>query len=141
VIDIAGTDARDPWDDYEILKREIEEYSAEMAERPSVVVANKMDAEGAADALAKFREKTGTDPIPVSCATREGLDAFREALRKAVDPAVTFHHSHDARPANLEDMPDTTGEEIPAEALKYATFLKLEKPRKKSHPSRGNIHA
>ena len=37
-------------------------------------------------------------------------------------------------------MPDTTGEEIPAEALKFAPFLKLDAPKKKSHPSRGNIH-
>ena len=41
---------------------------------------------------------------------------------------------------DLKDMPDTTGEEIPAEAMKFATFLKLEKPKAKSHPSRGNIH-
>ena len=41
---------------------------------------------------------------------------------------------------DLSQMPDTTGEEIPAEALQFATFLKLEKPKAKSHPSRGNIH-
>ena len=33
-----------------------------------------------------------------------------------------------------------TGAEIPAEAMKFATFLKLDPPKKKSHPSRGNIH-
>jgi hypothetical protein len=37
-------------------------------------------------------------------------------------------------------MPDTTGDEIPAEALKFATFLKLDPPKSKKHPSRGNIH-
>jgi hypothetical protein len=37
-------------------------------------------------------------------------------------------------------MPDTTGDEIPAEALRFATFLKIEAPKEKSHPSRGNIH-
>jgi hypothetical protein len=37
-------------------------------------------------------------------------------------------------------MPDTTGDEIPAEALRFATFLKLDAPKSKKHPSRGNIH-
>jgi hypothetical protein len=38
-------------------------------------------------------------------------------------------------------MPDTTGDEIPAEAMRFATFLKLDPLKKKSHPSRGNIHS
>jgi len=140
VIDMAGTDARDPWDDYEILKKEIDGFSTEMSSRPSIVVANKMDADGAADALAEFMKRTGVDPVPVSCVTRDGLDAFKDALRAVVNPKVKFHHSHAPAALDLKDMPDTTGDEIPAEALKYATFLKLEKPKAKSHPSRGNIH-
>ena len=43
VIDMAGTDNREPWTDYKILKKEIDEYSAELAERPYLVVANKLD--------------------------------------------------------------------------------------------------
>ena len=67
------------------------------------------------------------------------IDALKDALRKLVNPKTKFHHTHADTP-DLKDMPDTTGDEIPAEALKFATFLKLEKPKSKSHPSRGNIH-
>lgn len=140
VIDMAGTDNRRPWEDYRILKNEIDAYSAELAERPALVVANKMDAEAAQENLAAFIRETGIEPLAISCATREGLDAFKEALRKIVNPKLKFHHTHADHGMDLSEMPDTTGDEIPAEALKFATFLKLEKPKAKSHPSRGNIH-
>ena len=140
VIDMAGTDAREPWRDYEVLKREIDEYSAELAERPSLVVANKMDSPIAQANLPRFVEETGTRPIAISCETREGIEAFKEELRRIVKAKTKFHHAHEDHKLDLADMPDTTGEEVPAEALRYATFLKLEKPKAKSHPSRGNIH-
>ena len=151
VIDMAGTDNREPWTDYEILKKEIDEYSTELAERPHLVVANKMDTDAAQENLPRFVKETGIRPIEVSCASLtsggdaasplpdNGLDLFKEELRKLVKPVSKFHHTHAEAP-DLKDMPDTTGDEIPAEALKFATFLKLEKPKAKSHPSRGNIH-
>ena len=139
VIDMAGTDNREPWTDYEVLKKEIDEYSAELAERPYLVVANKLDTEAAQANLPRFVKETGVNPISISCESREGLEAFKAELRKLVNPQTKFHHSHAETP-DLKDMPDTTGNEIPAEALKFATFLKLEKPKAKSHPSRGNIH-
>lgn len=139
MIDMAGTDNREPWNDYEILHREIEEYSVELANRPFLVVANKMDSEVAKENLARFIAETGIHPIEISCITRNGLDAFKAELRKLTMPKVKFHHTH-ADALDIKDMPDTTGDELPAEALKFATFLKLEKPKAKSHPSRGNIH-
>ncbi len=139
VIDLAGTDNREPWHDYAVLKREIDEYSAELAERPQLVVANKLDTEAGAANLPRFIQETGVTPIGISCVTRSGLETLKAELRRVVQPEVRFHHTHAAAP-DLKDMPDTTGEEIPAEALKFATFLKLEKPKAKSHPSRGNIH-
>lgn len=139
VLDMAGTDNREPWKDYEILKKEIEEYSFELAERPSLVVANKMDTDAAKENLPRFIRETGVKPLEISCESRDGLESFKTALRDLVKPESKFHHTHEATP-DLKDMPDTTGDEIPAEALKFATFLKLEKPKAKSHPSRGNIH-
>ena len=139
VIDMAGTDGREPWRDYEVLKKEISDYSVELANRPALAVANKMDSEAARENLPRFIEETGVRPIEVSCEARTGLDAFKAALREIVKPETRFHHTH-AQTPDLKDMPDTTGDEIPAEALKFATFLKLEKPKAKSHPSRGNIH-
>ena len=69
-----------------------------------------------------------------------GLEAFKAALRKLVNPKPRAHQHLESAPPPLSEMPDTTGDEIPAEALKFATFLKFDAPKKKSHPSRGNIH-
>ena len=139
VIDMAGTDNREPWTDFKILRKEIDEYSQELAERPALVVANKLDTEAARENLPRFVSETGVVPIAISCQTGEGLDEFKSKLRDLVKPVAKFHHTHEIAP-DIKDMPDTTGAEIPAEALKFATFLKLEKPKAKSHPSRGNIH-
>ena len=156
VIDMAGTDNRKPWDDYEVLAKEIASYSTNLAARPSLVVANKMDRAAARRNLARFVKETGVTPIALSCepslkdlreyadlkgyAGPVGMDAFKEALRALVNPAPRSHLHLDEAPPPLSEMPDTTGDEIPAEALRFATFLKLDKPKGKSHPSRGNIH-
>ena len=140
VIDMSGIDGREPWRDYEVLRKEIEEYSAELAARPSIVVGNKMDVDVARENYDRFVKETGIKPIAISCEAREGLEEFKTAVRDTVKPKSKFHHTHADQEMNLSEMPDTTGDEIPAEALKFATFLKLEKPKAKSHPSRGNIH-
>ena len=156
MIDMAGTDNRKPWDDYRVLADEIAAFNAELPERPFLVVANKMDQAAARRNLKRFVKETGITPIALSCTPtlkdlREyadlrdypgevGLDAFKAALRKLVNPKPRAHQHLEAPPPPLHEMPDTTGDEIPAEALKFATFLKLDAPKKKSHPSRGNIH-
>lgn len=139
VIDMAGTDAREPWTDYKVLQKEISEYSQELSTRPALVVANKMDEDASAENVRRFEEETGIRPLRVSCSSGEGLKEIKAALRDIIKPVSRFHHTHEL-PPDISEMPDTTGDEIPAEALKFATFLKLEKPKKKSHPSRGNIH-
>ena len=142
VIDMAGTDNRKPWDDYEVLVKEITEYNPELAERPSLVVANKMDEEAAIANLPRFVKETGVSPITVNCVDGSGLEVFKDELRKIVNPKPRsgWHDEETQAHPPLSEMPDTTGDEIPEDAMRFATFLKLDKPKKKSHPSRGNIH-
>src|SRR5436305_14313285 len=52
LLDMAGTDGREPWDDYKNLLHELELYDHGLLERPRLVVANKMD-EPAAEANLK----------------------------------------------------------------------------------------
>ncbi|MEA4902319.1 GTPase ObgE [Desulfitobacterium sp.] len=75
VLDIAGSEERDPLEDFQIIQEELRQYSPELAERPMFVVANKMDIPGAEENLKRLRDELGseTEIFPVSAATGEGL--------------------------------------------------------------------
>ena len=81
VIDMAGSEGRDPISDLEILRREIKEYDEELARFPWKIIANKMDLEGAAENLEIFRSRfPKIDIIPISADTGLGLDDLKQAL-------------------------------------------------------------
>jgi GTP-binding protein len=86
VIDMAGTEGRAPEEDLAALREELKLYDPMLAARPWLVVANKMDADGAAENLKRFQRKfRRVDVIPVSAEQREGLDALRAKLRELAD--------------------------------------------------------
>ncbi len=81
VLDMAGSEGRDPISDFEILRREIKEYDEELARFPWKVVANKMDMEGAEENLRNFRQRfPKAEVVPISAELEEGLDDLRRML-------------------------------------------------------------
>lgn len=84
LIDMAGADGRDPREDYAVLLSELELYDKAMLKKPRLVVANKMDLEGAAANFTKFRRRHKADVLKISCVTGEGLDELKESLYKRV---------------------------------------------------------
>lgn len=80
VIDMAGIDGRLPADDYRGLLHELTAYDAALAERPRVVVANKMDSAAAQEHVVTFQRETGLTPLCISAAGNDGIDAVRNAL-------------------------------------------------------------
>ncbi|MBQ6326265.1 MAG: Obg family GTPase CgtA, partial [Clostridia bacterium] len=95
VLDIAGSEGRDPLADYDAIMKELEAYG-DLKNRPMIVVANKMDLPGAEENLKRLRDKlagTGIDIYPVSAATRQNFDALLYATVKLLDtcpPAEPF---------------------------------------------------
>lgn len=88
LLDMAGTDGRAPWDDYQSLLEELELYDPGLLERPRLVVANKMDEPAAEENLKKFKRRVRrTRVLTMSAAFDEGIDNFREAIRNAVEEA------------------------------------------------------
>ena len=81
VIDMAGVDGRHPADDYAGLVHELTAYKEELADRPRLVLANKMDLPEAQDRLPEFIEQTGITPLPISADANEGIDTVREKLQ------------------------------------------------------------
>jgi GTP-binding protein len=80
VIDMAGFDGRDPVHDYQNLRRELFLYNEDLAHRPALILANKMDLPDAADNLIRFRRETGTVPMALSAEQGEGIDPLKEVL-------------------------------------------------------------
>jgi GTP-binding protein len=85
LLDIAGTDARQPWDDYASLLAELELYDPGLLERPRLVVANKIDEPAAEEMLKKFKRRVRRTPVlPISAAFGEGVDKFKRTIREMV---------------------------------------------------------
>jgi GTP-binding protein len=88
LLDMAGTDGREPWDDYNNLLRELELYDPALLERPRLVVGNKMDEPAAEDNLKKFKRRIRKTPVlPIAAAFDEGMEQFKKMIREATESA------------------------------------------------------
>jgi GTP-binding protein len=73
---------RDPYSDYQIINDELKAYGADLEKRPQIVVATRMDEEGAEERKAEFDKKIGFKSMPLSSLTHLGVDPL---LKKAMD--------------------------------------------------------
>ncbi|MBM7541770.1 GTPase ObgE [Amphibacillus cookii] len=75
VIDMAATEGRDPFEDFQAINEELGAYDQTLLDRPQIIVANKMDMPDAIEQLASFKEQLQDEyPIfPISAVTRQGL--------------------------------------------------------------------
>ena len=81
VIDAAGSEGRNPVEDLQNLRREIDLYDPTLSSRPWLVVANKMDLPDASENLEAVQEKfPRIKIIPTSAAKGEGMDALKKTL-------------------------------------------------------------
>jgi GTP-binding protein len=88
LLDMAGTDNRQPWDDYNSLLEELELYDPNLLNRPRLVVANKMDEPPAEANLKSFKRRVRKVPVlPISAAFDEGIPAFLKTIRQMVEEA------------------------------------------------------
>ena len=93
VLDMAGSEARNPIEDLQHLRREIDLYDPRLSQRPWRVIANKMDLPDAAEHLAAFRQRyPDRQVIPVSAKEAEGIDELKRDLELWLadeEPATT----------------------------------------------------
>lgn len=99
VIDMGGADDREPWDDYLAINQELYRYDPELLERPTIIVANKMDVpeaelylEDFKDRLPKYYAEQGIEQatpeiIPISAFRHEGLDALTDKTWQMIQEA------------------------------------------------------
>src|SRR5205814_6634362 len=81
VIDIAGSEGRNPIEDLQNLRREIELYDPMLSDRLWLVAANKMDLPNANENLDALRQRfPKISIVPISAAKREGMDVLKQTL-------------------------------------------------------------
>ncbi|MCS7458713.1 GTPase ObgE [Paenibacillus doosanensis] len=92
IIDMAATEGRDPFEDWQKINEELKLYNSKLEERPQIVVANKMDMPDAELYLDEFTKqldevKPGTTIVPISAVTKKGV---QELLYKVADLLETI---------------------------------------------------
>jgi GTP-binding protein len=120
VLDMADTENL-PENAYRILRAEVENYDPELAERPALVIANKMDEEAAQVHYDTFVAETGITPIKLSLIEdgMPGLEAVKQALRDELKPTAKGQSVISDKPRQPVDH-----SEVSAERFRMATFLK-----------------
>ena len=110
VIDISGSEGRDPADDLDHINTELEKYG-DLGEKPQIIVCNKMDLPGSEDNLKRIRalaEGMGCPVFPVSAATHHGFDELMDETARQLENLPPVLHYHE--------------EEIPEEKENYDAF-------------------
>lgn len=86
VVDMSGMEGRNPYDDYQMILHELEEFNPNLLKKKQIIIANKMDMEGAKENLEEFSKKVQDIKIfPISAMNNEGLQNVLEELSSLLD--------------------------------------------------------
>ena len=94
VVDVSGCEGRDPKQDFEQINRELAGFSAELSQRPQIVLGNKCyiaTAEQIED-FKRYIEEQGLTFLPISAATRQGIDGL---------PALVYNRLKELPPVRV----------------------------------------
>jgi GTPase len=107
VLDIAGTEDRDPYEDFVKINQEVVLYNERLAGRPMIVAANKMDLPGSEENLEKFREQVGDQYriFPISGVTGQGIPELLYAIADTLDATPEFE-------PQLEEVEETSERKV-----------------------------
>ena len=108
LVDVSGSEGRDPVADFDAINAELKEYSPALADRPQIVVGNKTDLladEAPLEALRAHVEALGYEFFPLSAATHQGT---AELVRRighrlaALPPVVVYEPEYVPRPPEVD---------------------------------------
>ena len=137
MVDAASTEGRDPIDDIYKINAELEAYNPEIAARPQVIAANKIDAiyEGEEDVIELLKEEfepQGVKVYPISAVSGKGLKELlfhvREMLDSVDEAPIVFEQEYFPDMALVyEDLPYTVEKSDEEENLFIVEGPKIEK--------------
>ena len=110
IVDVSGSEGRDPIEDFEKINAELKNYSEKLSEKPMLVAANKMDMaeDEAYERFKEYVEGKGYQVFPMSAPIHEGVDELLRAalntlnsLPEEEEDEIIFYNAPDP-----EDEPD-----------------------------------
>lgn len=114
LVDGAGSEGRDPVEDFKIINKELQEYSPELARRPQILVCNKSDllSEDMASPLRKLAEEENLPYFEISAATRQGIEPLIYCIHQMLQelPAIRIYepeYQEDSLAVHLSDLDAT----------------------------------
>ncbi len=116
VLDAAGTEGRDPLNDFAVINEELRRYNPELLEKPMIVAANKIDAiyEGEDDPVKRIKdalEPEGYPVYPISAVTGQGVKeliyAIAAALKEINKAPITYEQEYFVDYGSDKDLPFT----------------------------------
>ena len=119
VIDVSGSEGRDPSDDYRKILAELEQYDPKLLRKPQIIAANKTDIvmdEDKYDEFMEYMESEGRKVFPISAATGEGIT---ELLNEVLHEINTYVEPEE------EEMPmyDFAADEYDADYKKISAYI------------------
>lgn len=115
IVDIASIEGRDPIEDIQIINRELERYSPELATRPQIIVANKVDSLDRENTdlsqFESFVKENGWELFYVSAITGEGLETLVDHTAKRLaelPPMKVYEREYDPEDAYVGGGKETT---------------------------------
>ena len=84
VIDMSGSEGRDPYEDYLVIRNELKEFSDKLMNKEEIIIANKMDIEGSKENLEVFKTKVDKKIFEISASNNIGLDKVIDELETLV---------------------------------------------------------
>ena len=106
VVDIAGSEMRDPIEDFQKINDELVKFSPMLGEIPQLVAANKTDLPESEDNLARFKEAyPDVEVFPVSAVTVQGFEALLDRIVQVLDtlpPVLRYEETELAETSSYE---------------------------------------
>ena len=108
LVDVSGSEGRDPIADFDAINQELRQYSPELADRPQIVVANKTDLLADPARLDAFRahvEEAGYTFMAMSAATHQGTRELVQAIAARLaelPPVAVYEPEYVPRPPQID---------------------------------------
>src|SRR5688572_27047611 len=99
LVDVSGASGRDPIEDFETIQRELQLFSADLAAKPQIVAATKIDALGDANTVDALEAHVKSQHLPflrISAVTGENLAELQEAVWRYLTPIAEAESRHNA---------------------------------------------